>query len=212
MNITQSLKLNASAIGIFAAITAAIIALTFVVTKAPIKENIRLHKSAKLFEIINNSPVDNDIFGDTVVLDGEPLGSAHNIKAHIASYKGLVTTVIFPVVTDQGYSGNISLLVGVKRDASIAGVRVISHRETPGLGDKLELKKSAWVLAFNGLKKKPAETWAVKKDGGEFDQFTGATITPRAVVNAVSDTLDYFHQHRDRLLNSQTPEVKTNAN
>jgi electron transport complex protein RnfG len=212
VNITQSLKLNASAIGIFAAITAAIIALTFVVTKAPIKENIRLHKSAKLFEIINNSPVDNDIFGDTVVLDGEPLGSAHNIKAHIASYKGLVTTVIFPVVTDQGYSGNISLLVGVKRDASIAGVRVISHRETPGLGDKLELKKSAWVLAFNGLKKKPAETWAVKKDGGEFDQFTGATITPRAVVNAVSDTLDYFHQHRDRLLNSQTPEVKTNAN
>jgi electron transport complex protein RnfG len=212
VNITQSLKLNASAIGIFAAITAAIIALTFVVTKAPIKENIRLHKSAKLFEIINNSPVDNDIFGDTVVLDGEPLGSAHNIKAHIASYKGLVTTVIFPVVTDQGYSGNISLLVGVKRDASIAGVRVISHRETPGLGDKLELKKSAWVLAFNGLKKKPAETWAVKKDGGEFDQFTGATITPRAEVNAVSDTLDYFHQHRDRLLNSQTPEVKTNAN
>ena len=103
------------------------------------------------------------------------------------------------MLSKQGYSGDISLLLGINVDNSIAGVRVVSHKETPGLGDKLELKKSPWLLDFNNKKKLQDENWAVKKDGGQFDQFTGATITPRAVVNAVGDALDYFENNRQAL-------------
>ena len=199
MKMSQSLKVNALGIGIFAAITAALIAITFVLTKAPIAENIRKQKSAKLFEIIGDTATDNDIFAQTITLDGSTFGYSNNIKAHLAMYKGEIKSIVFPVISPAGYSGNITLLVGVNAYTIIAGVRVVTHTVTPGLGDKLELKKSPWVLAFNDLKKTPEQRWAVKKDGGDFDQFTGATITPRAVVNAVGKTLDYVMLNRDTL-------------
>jgi len=92
--------------------------------------------------------------------------------------------------------------VGINRDGSVAGVRVVSHRETPGLGDNIELSKSDWVLSFNGRQRDSSEdsTWAVRKDGGQFDQFTGATITPRAIVSATAQALDYFEANRATLL------------
>ena len=200
MHMQQSLSVNALGIGCFAAITAALIAVTFVLTKAPIEDNVRRHKTAKLYEIIATDKFDNDLFADTIELPGTEFGYSKNISAHVATTAGRVTTIIFPVLSSQGYSGDISLLVGINADSSIAGVRVITHTETPGLGDKLELKKSPWLLSFNGLKKVAQQPWAVKKDGGQFDQFTGATITPRAVVNAVGKSLDYFHKHRRQLL------------
>ena len=93
--------------------------------------------------------------------------------------------------TKQGYNGEISLWVGIDDRGTITGVRVIDHRETPGLGDPISLDVSDWVLGFNGksLTSPANQFWKVKKDGGEFDQFTGATITPRAIVSAVHDTL-----------------------
>ena len=121
--------------------------------------------------------------------------------------------MILPVVAPEGYSGRIDLLVGIYADGSVAGVRAVSHRETPGLGDKVEIGKSQWVLEFNGksLSMPVPENWAVKKDGGNFDQFTGATITPRAVVKAVYQSLEYFADHRSILL--QLPaEESTNGN
>ena len=113
-----------------------------------------------------------------------------------------VTAVIIPVVAPDGYSGRIELIVGVNRDGSVAGVRVLEHRETPGLGDKVDMKKSDWILGFEGrrLGDPPAEAWTVKKDGGVFDQFTGATITPRAVTAAVKRGLEYFEANRSALL------------
>lgn len=201
MNMSQSLKVNALGIGAFSAITAALIALTFVYTKAPIEENIRQQKSAKLFEIIDQQTIDNDIFSDSMVIDGSALGYNQQITIHFGTHNGEVKTVIFPVLTSQGYSGDISLLVGINYDQSIAGVRVISHTETPGLGDKLELKKSSWLLAFNGKSTTDNTRWAVKKDGGDFDQFTGATITPRAVVQAVSNSLEFFKENEQQLIN-----------
>ena len=115
--------------------------------------------------------------------------------------------LFFPVRAPDGYSGSIKSIVGVKTDGTIAGVRVISHAETPGLGDKIELKKSPWVLEFNdkSIDNTSAEQWAVKKDKGVFDQFTGATITPRAVINSIYLCLQYFQANKDKLL-SQAQE------
>jgi len=107
-----------------------------------------------------------------------------------------------PAIAPNGYTGKIHSIVGIFADGSVAGVRVLQHRETPGLGDKVELKKSPWVLSYNGksLSDPGTQGWNVKKDGGEFDQFTGATITPRAVVKSVHAALEYFNENRDTLL------------
>ena len=134
MNMQQSLKVNALGIGCFAAITAALIAVTYVLTKTPIEENVRRHKTAKLYEIIPTDKFDNDLFSDTIELAGREFGYSESIKAHVASIDGRITTIIFPVLSSQGYSGDISLLVGINADTSIAGVRVITHTETHGTG------------------------------------------------------------------------------
>ena len=101
----------------------------------------------------------------------------------------------------DGYSGNIHLLVAIKYDGTLAGVRVVNHKETPGLGDAVEAERSNWILGFTGksLTNPGKKGWAVKRDGGQFDQFTGATITPRAVVKAVYKTLEYYQQHKTQL-------------
>jgi len=108
-------------------------------------------------------------------------------------------------VTAMGYSGEISIMMGIASDGEILGVRVISHAETPGLGDKIEAAKGDWILGFNGLSlaNRTQSQWAVKKDGGEFDQFSGATITPRAVVRAVHNGLEYFNAHRQEILGTK---------
>jgi len=113
-----------------------------------------------------------------------------------------------PTVAPDGYSGDIKLIVGINLDGTIAGVRALSHKETPGLGDKVDLRKSNWILNFNGrsLLQPSIEQWAVKKDGGTFDQFTGATITPRAVVKSVKKALLFFQQQRDVIFPSSSDD------
>jgi len=108
-----------------------------------------------------------------------------------------VVAVAIPVVTSRGYSGDIRLLVGVDAAGEVLGVRVLQQNETPGLGDKITADRSDWILDFLGrrLGDPPAEEWKVKKDGGVFDQFTGATVSPRAVVGAVRDALEYVRRH-----------------
>src|SRR5690625_7737958 len=110
-----------------------------------------------------------------------------------------ITGVIIPSVAPDGYSGAISMLVGVTRDGTLAGVRVLAHRETPGLGDKLELSRDDWCLSFDGraLGQPPAERWAAREDGGDFDQFTGATIPRRAVVRKVLRALEVVGECRE---------------
>ena len=115
-----------------------------------------------------------------------------------------VALAMEPVAPD-GYGGAIKLLVAIAYDGSVLGVRVVNHQETPGLGDAIEIAKSKWVTEFNGrsLSNLDAKAWHVKKDGGTFDQFTGATITPRAVVKAVYHCLEYFKTNRDKLFIKQ---------
>ena len=130
------------------------------------------------------------------------LGQRSPQSAYLALKDGAPSALILPVTAPDGYSGAIHLLVGIFADGRLAGVRVLGHKETPGLGDKIELAKSQWIRSFDGksLSNPGAEGWAVKKDRGEFDQFAGATITPRAVVKAVHGALQYFDAHRAQLL------------
>ena len=101
---------------------------------------------------------------------------------------------LFVVTARDGYAGPIRLLIGVEMDGTVTGVRVLEHRETPGLGDRIETTKSDWVLQFDGrsLREPEPAGWAIHGDGGEFDQLTGASVTPRAVIKAIRQTLTYF--------------------
>lgn len=192
----KSISKNSLLLAGFAVISAAILAGVHESTKTRIEQQMRAAAQRALFEIVPESRHDNDLLNDTLSLPEEAwraLGLRNGGDVHIARHNGEIVALIFPAVAPDGYSGDISMIVGVNRDGSLAGVRVLAHRETPGLGDKVELKKSNWILGFEGksLQNPKAERWKVKKDGGEFDQFTGATITPRAVVHQVKRVLDY---------------------
>lgn len=140
---------------------------------------------------------DNDLLKDTVLLPG-PDGEVTVYRARRA---GKVEAVVFQVV-GKGYAGRIVCMMGVDKDGHLLGVRVIKHAETPGLGDKIEPAKADWIHSFEGkfLGDPPPDKFAVKKDGGVFDQFAGATITPRAVVKAVKGGLELFAKSKTQLL------------
>jgi electron transport complex protein RnfG len=140
---------------------------------------------------------DNDLLQDTVMVatpDGE-------VTVYRARRAGQVEAVVFQTV-GHGYAGAIVCVMGVSREGELLGVRVLKHKETPGLGDKIEPAKSPWIFAFDGksLGAPPVDKWAVKKDGGVFDQFSGATITPRGVVRAVKNGLELFAREKPRML------------
>jgi len=199
----QSIKQNAIGLSLFAVVTAGIIAVTQTLTADRIQNNIDAAKSKALYEILPQETHDNVLLDDTVIItDPTLIADEDEGEAFVARKDGKAIAVILPTIAPNGYTGKIHSIVGVFADGSVAGVRVLQHRETPGLGDKVELKKSPWVLNYNGksLDDPGTQGWQVKKDGGEFDQFTGATITPRAVVRSVHAALQYFNNNRDTLL------------
>ncbi len=206
MTMLTAIRNSALGLSIFAVITAGAIAVTQVATVERIEINEREQRARALYEIVPKDSIDNNLLEDTVSLTSPALtGSDLPVDAFRARRDGQVVTVILPVTAPDGYTGNINLIVGINQDESIAGVRVLAHKETPGLGDKVELKKSDWVLNFNGQHYRGDNdpSWAVQKDGGRFDQFTGATITPRAIVNATARAIHYFREHRTALLETK---------
>ena len=155
-----------------------------------------------LYEIIPDERHDNDIVADTITIPrAELLGQSEPFTVYRARMGEDPVAVVMPVIVPNGYSGAIYMLVGVNTDGTVAGVRVVRHKETPGLGDLIEIEKSDWVIGFNGrsLVDPNSDRWKVRRDGGVFDQFSAATITPRAVVRGVQNALIYFERHRDRL-------------
>tara|TARA_A100001391_G_scaffold193181_1_gene168090 strand:- start:217 stop:855 length:639 start_codon:yes stop_codon:yes gene_type:complete len=200
---SRSILRNSVILGLFAVATVGMIAVTQQGTAERISEAQRRAQLSALNEIVPHDQHDNDLLTDSfTVQDRQHLSLSAPAEAYRARQGDRVSAVILPVVAPDGYSGRIDLLVGIRADGSIAGVRSVSHRETPGLGDKIDAGKSQWILSFNGksLSMPIPDQWAVKKDGGQFDQFTGATITPRAVVKAVYQALNYFDEHRAALL------------
>lgn len=194
---------NSVILGVFAMFTVGLIAVTQQGTAERIAEEKRRVQMSALTQILPHDEHGNDLLNDTfVVSDRELLNLPAPAEAYRGRQDGEVVAVILPVVAPDGYNGRIELLVGIYANGEVAGVRVVSHRETPGLGDKIELAKSDWILEFAGksLTMPAPEDWTVHKDGGAFDQFVGATITPRAVVQAVYRALQYFEENRAMLL------------
>jgi electron transport complex protein RnfG len=189
----------------FALIASFLLGVTHCSTLETIQERLDEDLQKSLAEAVPSTLHDNDLLQDTVTVpSGEDNLGANETTVYIARKAGQITAVCFKLAAPDGYSGAISMVMGINRDGEILGVRVINHAETPGLGDKIEVAKSAWILDFNSrsLLNLTDAQWAVKKDGGIFDQFAGATITPRAVVKATHRGLQFFNRHRSELVGS----------
>src|SRR5690606_24921749 len=189
-------------VGLVAAGAATLVSLSYEFSRERIAANERARLVAALNRVLEPALRDRDLRSVRLeVTDRALLGSADPVDVFVMSTDGTPVAVVFASVAPQGYNAPIQLLVGVSPDGVVTGVRVVSHRETPGLGDRIEITRSRWIERFDGtsLAMPPRGLWAVRKDDGAFDALTGATVTSRAVVNAVRDTLLYFEQHRDEI-------------
>jgi len=194
---------QAGILAAFALCASVLLGFADLATRDVIQLRIAEDLKSNLQEVVPADYYDNDLLADQVTLPSTDanLGSDKTI-VYLAKKQGEVNAVCFKFIAPDGYAGPIALVMGVDKAGEILGVRVISHVETPGLGDKIEISKSKWILSFNGksLDNLSLTQWAVKKDGGVFDQFAGATITPRKVVQAIKRGLDFFQANRSHLL------------
>jgi electron transport complex protein RnfG len=187
---------------LFAFLGAVLLGVTYTLTYKRIQQNEIEAVQRNLQAVLASDRYDNDPYADRTRVDASVLlGSDEPVTVYRARLDGEPAAAVFRSVAPNGYNGAIKLLVGIYADGSISGVRVVAHKETPGLGDGIDERKSDWIFSFDqqSLAALGDDGWAVKKDGGEFDQFTGATITPRAVVQAVKNTLLYYQQNQTRV-------------
>lgn len=189
--ILSSMSKNGGILTAFAIVTTGAVALTHSLTADKIAEQEQQQLAEQLQQVLDPHHYDNQLSQDCVVVTDERLGPRPDQTIYRAYKNNEPYALVMRHVTPNGYSGDINLLTAVFADGSIAGVRVTKHEETPGLGDKVEVKKSDWITLFKGstVFNQDDARWAVKKDGGQFDQFTGATITPRAVVGSVKQAV-----------------------
>lgn len=187
---------------LFAISGTALVVYTFDNTRERISANERATLLRKLHQLIPQEQHDNVLLDDTLTIINTPLlGTLEPVTVYRARKAGQPVALVITPVAPDGYSGIIKLLVGINVDGTLNGVRVVAHRETPGLGDAIDEKRSDWIHIFDNrsLQDPLLERWEVKKDGGDFDQLTGATITPRAVVKAIRQTLLYYRDNQDAL-------------
>lgn len=190
----------------FAVVGIGLVAITYRNTKDIIAETQRAALEASLNTLVSTDRYDNRLIEDRIdVVASEALGTSQPVTFYRARKQGQPVALFATPVAPDGYSGPIRLLIGVYADGTVAGVRVLEHKETPGLGDGIEEKRSYWILRFSGksLSNPTPECWKVKKEGGVFDQFTGATITPRAVIKATRKFLEYVQIHQQALFSAQ---------
>jgi len=202
MNILRNMIISAILLSLFAAVGTFFVSYTFDNSIDRINENKRLALLKAFHVLIPAAAHDNDIFNDIITVQNkELLGTKKPVNIYRARKNNEPVAVIINSVAPDGYSGDIELLVAINHDGGLAGVRVIQHKETPGLGDAIEENRSDWITKFKdkSLLNPDKKGWAVKRDGGEFDQFTGATISPRAIVKAVYKTLLFYKEHQDTL-------------
>ncbi len=191
----------------FTIVGTALLAFTANSTKDIINKNIEQEKMDLISQTLPHALFDNNLVKDALVLKPDDmLGNDEPTFAYPARLHGKTTAVVLEVIAPDGYSGKINLLVAILENGEIAGVRVVAHNETPGLGDYIDIAKSDWITHFDhtSLKQIPSQDWKVKKDGGHFDSMAGATITPRAVVKAVFKALQYFEKNKNKLIVEQS--------
>lgn len=183
----------------FTAVTAAVLGAMHLATREPIAAEQRRAERAALAALLPESGFDNDPVADTILLRApDGFGDDRPRPVRRATLRGEPVAAVLSVVAPDGYGGPIELLLGVRADGTVIGVRVVAHKETPGLGDPIEDARSDWIHRFAGraLGDPPPDRWAVRRDGGDFDQLSGATITPRAVVAAVRRALTWFGENQ----------------
>ncbi len=192
---------HAVILGVFCTGFGAVLAFTNEFTHDTIAQRAVDDMQNSLAQVIPAAIHDNNPVIDAIVMPG---AEGQDMKVYRAMRGGKVTGVAYEIV-GHGYGGEIHLMLGVDPDGKVLGVRATAHKETPGLGDKINDKKTDWITRFTGLSlgSPPAEKWKVKKDGGQFDQFSGATITPRGVVAAIRTGLEFFAAHKAQMLGVQ---------
>lgn len=195
----ERVSYQAMLLGGFSFIATALLVIGNLATRDVIAERMREDLRASLAQVIPASVHDNDLLAN-------PLSVTDDAGLPLTVYRGTVglhVTALAWEIVGKGYSGDIRLVLGVNTAGEVLGVRVLSHAETPGLGDKIEVARDDWILGFDGLSLNdpPIERWKVDKDGGQFDTFSGATITPRAVVDAIRGGLAFFQRNRTALVN-----------
>ena len=201
----KKISTTAAAMIIFSLAASTALSVFYLITKSPIDESDARAKRIFLNQVIPADLYDNNLVKDTISVEPSPLlGNKKNIDVYRAKKNNQVIAVIIEAVAPDGYSGEIKTLVGIDQEDKILGVRVITHKETPGLGDYIEIDKSQWIKNFNlkSLDKVSEKQWAVKKDGGDFDYISGATIKPRAVIKSTYKCLLYSKENKKRLFTS----------
>lgn len=192
---------------VFALVFTALLAYVFNITKAPIEKSEAEARLALFSQIVPANMHDNDLLKDAITIAPNILlGNTQPTIANRARIDNAPSAIILEAIAHDGYAGDIKLLIAIKYDGSIAGVRVLTHKETPGLGDYIDILKGNWIKLFDGesLSKLSDKDWNVKKDGGQFDYMAGATITPRAVVKAVHKALKYFEANKELLFSDKS--------
>ena len=204
----QAMLIAAALLAAFGVAGAGLVALTYQSTAARIAANEREALLDQIGRIVPADRIDNDPLTDVVAVQDPAMLGARRTTVYRGRLAGAPAAAVFSPVEAKGYAGPIRLIVAVLADGSLGGVRVLSQHETPGLGDKIEEHKSDWVHSFDGrsLTDPDERRWKVKRDGGVFDQFTGATVTPRSVVFAVKQTLHYARDHWDELFAAPAAE------
>jgi len=186
----------------FAFIGTLLLASVFDATRAPIEVSEKAARLSLFKEILPAQNYDNDLLASQVTIAPNALlGNRLPSIANVAKQQQQTAGVILEAIAHDGYSGDIKLLIAIRADGSISGVRVLAHKETPGLGDYIDIAHGNWIKLFDNesLEKTAAEKWQVKKDGGQYDYMVGATITPRAVVKAVKQALQFYQQNKQTL-------------
>lgn len=185
-----------------AAICTALVAMTYQGTKARIAANEQAWLEQSLEPALSGIFFEGSVTESKLVIPApHELPGRDDVIIYRVYAEAQPVAALFAVTAPDGYAGPIRILLGISYEGIVTGVRILEHRETPGLGDKIDSSRSDWVFQFDGhsLDNPDLKGWAVKRDGGQFDQLTGASVTPRAVVRAMRETLLYFDAHRDEI-------------
>lgn len=194
-------------LAVIAAVLTALVALVASSTRERIASNEQAWIRQRLDALVPPATHDNDLLADSIsVVAPDLLGSAQPVKIYRARRAGAPVAAVLRPIAPDGYRGPIELLVAIGQDGRLIGVQVIRHQETPGLGDAFESRDVHWLDRFRGrsLTDPPTQRWTVRRDGGDFDAFTGATITPRAIIKAVRNALEYYQRNSQRIFEQPT--------
>ena len=190
-------------LGAIAAVCTALVAATYSVTADRIAANEQAWLEQSLTPALSGVFFQGSVTESMLVIPPpHDLPGNDDVIVYRVFAEGEPVAALFVVTARDGYSGSIKILVGVGVDGVVSGIRIVEHSETPGLGDRIEQSRSDWVYQFDGRSLgDPVEArWLIQTDGGDFDQLTGASVTPRAVIKAIRETLVYFAAHRDEIL------------